>query len=476
MTKKNKRRGFTIVELVIVIAVIAILAAVLIPTYANLVKKANEAKAQAEAKNLVTEMLANILSGGDDAADLIIVTKKGNEAYVHGYDASAGQLVAYKNNPVTIPEGDNFYAQAQAICEAMATDKKLNTVAVTEGSWRDSEKLKANMASLGFKAEETAVFANYDIVSLTQNVTVVKTADDLKTAIEGGGYVVIDQDITLSQSLKISADKNVTVDLNGKKISNGGNKVFEVMGELEINGTGTIASPDMPIWINGGKCTLNGGDVIGSGGEYSCAVFMEENGSGAPTFIMNGGSLKGDTYSLTTNNVYSSPSVAVINNGVLEGAIYWPSSGSLTIGRVGGSNSDVKVTGGVALEACCGTITVNCGTLISNLKNDGRDETDFLKDFAFQHSGLISTGDAAIFFVRRGSGYNKYPLNLIINEGIFTSDGVECGLRIVDCNKGEQTVRNTITINGGTYTGGEGVKAVDYDSAEGFVTDNRINK
>ena len=146
MTKKNKRRGFTVVELVIVIAVIAILAAVLIPTYANLVKKANEAKAQAEAKNLVTEMLANILSGGDDAADLIIVTKKGNEAYVHGYDASAGQLVAYKNNPVTIPEGDNFYAQAQAICEAMATDKKLNTVAVTEGSWRDSEKLKANMA------------------------------------------------------------------------------------------------------------------------------------------------------------------------------------------------------------------------------------------------------------------------------------------------------------------------------------------
>ena len=84
MTKKNKRRGFTIVELVIVIAVIAILAAVLIPTYVNLVKKANEAKAQAEAKNLVTEMLANILSGGDDAADLIIVTKKGNEAYVHG--------------------------------------------------------------------------------------------------------------------------------------------------------------------------------------------------------------------------------------------------------------------------------------------------------------------------------------------------------------------------------------------------------
>ena len=39
--RKTNKRGFTIVELVIVIAVIAILAAVLIPTFSNLVKKAN---------------------------------------------------------------------------------------------------------------------------------------------------------------------------------------------------------------------------------------------------------------------------------------------------------------------------------------------------------------------------------------------------------------------------------------------------
>ena len=40
--KKSNKKGFTIVELVIVIAVIAILAAVLIPTFSNLIKKANE--------------------------------------------------------------------------------------------------------------------------------------------------------------------------------------------------------------------------------------------------------------------------------------------------------------------------------------------------------------------------------------------------------------------------------------------------
>lgn len=48
---KNNRKGFTTVELVIVIAVIAILAAVLIPTFSNLVTKANESKALQEANN-----------------------------------------------------------------------------------------------------------------------------------------------------------------------------------------------------------------------------------------------------------------------------------------------------------------------------------------------------------------------------------------------------------------------------------------
>ncbi len=39
--KRNNKKGFTIIELVIVIAVIAILAAVLIPTFSSIIKKAN---------------------------------------------------------------------------------------------------------------------------------------------------------------------------------------------------------------------------------------------------------------------------------------------------------------------------------------------------------------------------------------------------------------------------------------------------
>ena len=56
--KKSNRNGFTIVELVIVIAVIAILAAVLIPTFTNLIKRANLSNDQSFVKNMNTILLA----------------------------------------------------------------------------------------------------------------------------------------------------------------------------------------------------------------------------------------------------------------------------------------------------------------------------------------------------------------------------------------------------------------------------------
>lgn len=52
--KASKKRGFTIVELIIVIAVIAILAAVLIPTFSNLISRANESVDIQAARNMNT--------------------------------------------------------------------------------------------------------------------------------------------------------------------------------------------------------------------------------------------------------------------------------------------------------------------------------------------------------------------------------------------------------------------------------------
>ncbi len=74
--KKLNKKGFTIVELVIVIAVIAILAGVLIPTFASVVTKANQSKAMQEAKNEYEAYLAEYAKDLDGTQDLDIVSGK----------------------------------------------------------------------------------------------------------------------------------------------------------------------------------------------------------------------------------------------------------------------------------------------------------------------------------------------------------------------------------------------------------------
>ena len=61
--KKMNRKGFTIVELVIVIAVIAILAAVLIPTFSGITNRAKESARIQETRNAMTEYLAEQKNG-----------------------------------------------------------------------------------------------------------------------------------------------------------------------------------------------------------------------------------------------------------------------------------------------------------------------------------------------------------------------------------------------------------------------------
>ena len=88
MKKRNNKKGFTIVELVIVIAVIAILAAVLIPTFSGVVEKANESSALQACRNELVEMkVAYVAQGGDIAEGTILSS---NDYY---FEYKDGQLV-----------------------------------------------------------------------------------------------------------------------------------------------------------------------------------------------------------------------------------------------------------------------------------------------------------------------------------------------------------------------------------------------
>lgn len=87
MKKSNK--GFTLVELIIVIAVIGVLAAILIPTFSNVIDKANRKSAFSDAKNALSILLAEETTGDGAVVvkeNTIFEVKKANKYYQFRYE------------------------------------------------------------------------------------------------------------------------------------------------------------------------------------------------------------------------------------------------------------------------------------------------------------------------------------------------------------------------------------------------------
>lgn len=102
--KNNKRKGFTIVELVIVIAVIGILAGVMIPTFGGIIEKANESNRDSHANIYFKDsfLTAWDFSTGAKANGWLLIESAG-DAKDYYYEIEDSQLKVEGNQSKTSP-------------------------------------------------------------------------------------------------------------------------------------------------------------------------------------------------------------------------------------------------------------------------------------------------------------------------------------------------------------------------------------
>lgn len=141
--KKKLKKGFTLVELVIVIAVIAILSAVLIPTFGNVIQNANDSAAKSEVSNAITQYTTNQASNKQSAdlpdgyiilfksevnvADEYSTTyKKDNVNYVFSYSKGKLEMVEWTELGV-----DNSADFVNLTLKGVATPVKLKHKGLT---------------------------------------------------------------------------------------------------------------------------------------------------------------------------------------------------------------------------------------------------------------------------------------------------------------------------------------------------------
>ncbi len=266
--KKLNNKGFTIVELVIVVAVIAILAAVLIPTVSGLVKTAQTSADVTLVKNVNLILATERATEGKNAT----MQEALDDAFDGGYDVKKLTPTNSDNLILWDQESDNFvlYANGKynnAGAEVKVTDEYKLWNIYTEMPAEADQKYSiyyngtetvANVNGVGFDAGESSV----------ETVNYVNTTGTAKS-------VVIRTN---------SANTNLNIDAATDTVNHYGNvgKVDAVAIDMNCyNEYGTAAY----VKVTAGKV------VVKAGGEIAVAFVNNENSANAVVTV-DGGSVE----------------------------------------------------------------------------------------------------------------------------------------------------------------------------------------
>lgn len=275
MKKLLNKKGFTIVELVIVIAVIAILAAVLIPTFSNVIESANKSADLSEAQNSLKAYSAYTSSKGQSLADgTVFKVKKSNRTYVF----YKGSLHEFKEHNIVGDYGviltigsDNYKSNKMTAHYLNDSGKEIEFEKSTEGYvnffYSDTKNVTFEDGSLNCEIYPgRLIYTNSQYVQLNTSGAYVPTSTstqdvskliDLKKVV----YVNLKQGDEVSQVLLVQVSSTTVSDqteykIHGYNISTG---TFTADAKITIEKDKTYTSDQVDINNDTGVLTAKNG-------------------------------------------------------------------------------------------------------------------------------------------------------------------------------------------------------------------------
>ena len=325
--KMLNKKGFTIVELVVVIAIIAILAATLIPTFVTIVKKANLSNDQSFVKNMNTTLAAEVIpeTEFDYAGDAIEALNRNgfagkytpySQGFHYGYHLETNTMyLVDDNNEIVYPKAkDVTVADLWMIWSNYATDKVEGaTKYVTLVNIVDNGYYATHFGSGNYTIDLAGHYIN---VAASTNVTVVngvvvagptqgedvvemETAEATDVTV---GTVVENMVFNYTEALrnKVEHTKNVTyrncvfynwvgssagvmggnVTFDGCTFVDAGNYVFNVQGDSTTAYEGTLTVKNctfincarvfnIPVYVAG---ETNPGSIVITGNTFNAVT------------------------------------------------------------------------------------------------------------------------------------------------------------------------------------------------------------
>ncbi len=215
--KKMNKKGFTLVELVVVIAVIAVLVAVLIPTFTGIIKKANQSADQTAVRNMNTAINA----AEEEITDL--------EGVVNALEAAG---FSSKNLTALGKDRDFYWYADKGIVVLVETTEEGTSLAFPK-----DEELEKTFAD-AFAADKLVLLS-----SGAKFVDVVAdSVKDLEAAITAGTKnITLKKDIVIKNgTITVPENEEIIIDLNGNKLTANYQRPFNMSNgsKLTINAKG----------------------------------------------------------------------------------------------------------------------------------------------------------------------------------------------------------------------------------------------